>query len=130
MNQAYEDITKRLGPPLWWDEYSVPRYDPFRPELCNDIYAIEACLLEIACQNCGERFLVAASHSINDEMRGYARLIDRIGTGDMAWGDPPIHDDPSGNTESSDALAVVEFWTRAKGEWARVPELEKRMGDD
>jgi hypothetical protein len=130
MNQAYEDITKRLGPPLWWDEYSVPRYDPFRPELCNDIYAIEACLLEIGCQRCGRRFLVAEAWDEMDGIQGIARLSDRIADGSVYWGDPPIHDDPSGNTESSDPLAVVAFWTRAKGEWARVPELEKRIGDE
>lgn len=29
MKQAYDDITSRLGNPLWWDEAGCPRYVPF-----------------------------------------------------------------------------------------------------
>jgi len=42
MHTEYADITSRLGEPLWWDDVCAPRYEPFQPYLCNDIYADEA----------------------------------------------------------------------------------------
>jgi len=131
MNQEYYDIISRLGPPLWWDEHSVPRYDPFDPGLCNNIYASEACLLEIGCQSCDERFLVAMSWSIYDEMlHGLHALSLKIERGLIHWGDPPYHYDLAGSTENCIDLRVVEFWKRDRGDWYRVPELEIELEDE
>jgi len=55
------DILRRLGPPLWYDEACVPRYDPFEPKLAADIYAGEVALVKIQCQACLKRFKVAFS---------------------------------------------------------------------
>jgi len=63
MYQLYEDITKRLGEPLWYDDHGVPRYDEFHPSML-DVYADFAALSEIACQSCGRRFKVGVPWSI------------------------------------------------------------------
>ena len=130
MNQEYADLISRLGPPLWWDEYSVPRYVSFAPSMCNNIYADEACLLKIACQNCGQTFLVAMSWSRMDGMlRDRPRLSETIRAGWIHWGDPPYHEDPAGNTENCEDLRVMEFWQKERFDWERMPELEIVLQD-
>ena len=91
----YRDIASRLGPSLWWDDHGVPRYDPFHPDLCG-VYDGYVALLQIACQSCGRRFLVASGIS-----RSWRPL--RVGsrppalptandTSSLGYGDPPRHE--------------------------------------
>jgi len=125
MKQEYRDITSRMRkPPLWWDEEGVPRYEPFRPDLCNNIYAEQAALLEIACQRCGRTFLVART---DDSPLG-VRLHRAIRDHSIGYGDPPYDPAcPAGNTMSSDTLCVMQFWCRKGLKWKRVPKLEIRI---
>lgn len=131
--------------PLWWDENGVPRFSAHHPELAPNIYAYEVVLLKIQCQGCGERFLVQLDWSSLDDVRrrmilpdgdhDAARLSARAREGTLDYGDPPRHAHPdptiercSGETMSSDAIGVVEFWRRTKEtdhEWRRIPELER-----
>jgi hypothetical protein len=132
----YRDITSRLGPPLWWDDHGVPRYDPFHPDLCG-VYDDYGALLEIACQSCGRRFHVASGIS-----GGFYRLRndDRApvlpvpgNSGAFGYGDPPPHSDAlgrcPGETMSSDLVRVLEFWRRDGRDmtWRRDPRHEVRF---
>lgn len=64
MLEDYQDIIKRLGKPLWWDEVGCPRYEEFQPDMCNDIYAEEVLLMLIACQQCERQYKVAMSWKV------------------------------------------------------------------
>lgn len=56
---SYDDIRSRINePPRWFDSDGVPRYVMFEPHHAT-ISGREAALLEIACQACGTRFVVA-----------------------------------------------------------------------
>lgn len=138
MKQEYRDIRIRLGEPLWYDENGVPRYDPFEPSMCSDIYAKEVALLEIACQGCFKHFRVALSVFPYDA-RGASvpSLKSRIQEGVIHYGDPPFHklDMHSigtpvmcpGATMNCIDLAVCEYWFRDKstnGQWTRDRKLE------
>lgn len=143
MNQSYGDITDKLGEPLWWDECGVPRYEPFTPGLCNDIYAEQAVLMKIACQGCGREFLVADSWSKIDAVMSPSgtSLVDMVKNRTIHYGDPPNYGCcAAGPTMNCEDLEVVEFWKRNHEEfvgpdrivkdvekyfeWKRVPELE------
>ena len=125
MKQPYKDITNKLGEPLWWDKVGVPRYEPFEPSLCNDVYANEAVLLEIACQYCGHHFKVAISRSNQSQIDWPGTLAERVQIGSIAYLDPPNWGCcDAGPTMTSNALEVLEFWVRLKSSWLRVPELE------
>lgn len=125
MNRSYEDITSRLGPPLWWDDNGVPRYEPFGPRLC-DVYAQEVVLEEIACQACGRRFNVACE-----------RLLYDLSTTDprtKPWTEPPHYGDPpndrccpAGPTMNVDFVRVLEWWRYERGDWRRVGPDEVRF---
>lgn len=133
MHHHYLDITSKLGSPLWWDEEAVPRYCDFSPKESHNIYASEVILLEISCQNCGQRFKVAMSW---DEHKGFygpdgaihwtPRLSKRIAEGEgVHYGDPPNNGCcMAGPTMNSIPLKVLEFWQRNRHEWERVPGLE------
>lgn len=141
MNQEYRDITSRLGEPLWYDECGVPRYDPFAPDMCNDIYADEAALLEIACQDCGARFRVAMAMGQMDRAQGaMARgddvalmmadpsytLSGLISHGTIHYGDPPCHG-CVGDTMNCEDIRVLEYWHRGQDtehEWRREEGME------
>ena len=121
--QPYPDIVDKLGKPIWWDEVGCPRYEPFHPDLCNNIYATEAALLEIACQKCNGRFYVAVSL---DPMRAYKKettLAQLVEKGAYLFGDPPQHLNAKigcvGYCMSSIMIRVVEFWHRPNLEWER-----------
>ena len=124
MNQEYHDITSRLGEPIWYDECGVPRYDPFEPGMCNNIYANEAALLWIACQDCGKRFCVALSTmGWRRKRAGIARSIaERM----IHYGDPPHHD-CIGDTMNCEDIRVLEYWHRGQDtghEWVRDTDYE------
>lgn len=154
MLEAYADITKRLGPPLWWDAHGVPRYDEFQPDLGSEIYADEVVLLDIRCQSCGCQFTVSMNRTNAFEMvraelrkRRLAdldpalrekltvepgrRLADRIRDGSIHYGDPPnLPCCPSGPTMNCEDWRVLQYWHRERaGDWQREPALEVPLPD-
>ena len=130
MLHSYPDITKRITDPiLWYDENGVPRFDPFHPDLCANIYAREVVLLRIQCAACSKQFEVALNwHPI--ELPGgrslRSRILDKPHT--VACGDPPCFDCSNGcgagMTMQADVIGVVEFWESRRGNWHRVRSLE------
>lgn len=133
MLQKYDDIVEKLGRPFWWDEVGCPRYKKFHPSLCNNIYASQAVLLEIACQNCAVRMTVALSWDKAEGLfssRECPDLEKRVKEGWIHYGDPPAHEFTpgklchSGMTMNCIDIRVCEFWKREDFEWKRTPELE------
>ncbi len=140
MNHDYMDIISRIDePPLWWDEYAVPRYCEFSPRVNANIYADEVVLLLIQCQGCGQHYKVCLSSDLMkrirflpDEETGkdytmLPTLAESIQSGSIGYGDPP-HTDccAAGPTMSSVSVRVLEYWTKPKSGWEkeRKPELE------
>ena len=128
MQHNYDDIRSRIAErPTWFDVNGVPRYGAFTPDSIPCIYANEAVLYEIQCQNCEERFLVA----------GHARsfwnsseIADDIRTHRLHYGDPPRHD-CTGDTMNCIDIRVIEYWRKNDDhEWARCPELEISIDDE
>jgi hypothetical protein len=118
----YREIVDHFPtPPLWFNEDGVPRWVPFSPRECADIYADEVILMEIACQSCGHRFNVAMSHGRWDWSNGDVRAH-------PGWTEPPHYGDPpnidccpAGATMNSEHIRVIEWWVQpsAVGEWQR-----------
>lgn len=135
MHNYYEDIIEAVGKePIWFDEYAVPRYCKFSPEVIANIYANEAALVEIKCQACGHSFLVAIS-SIRYDLRCLDaditkhKLAKAIVKKQVYYGDPPnIQCCPAGATMTSDAIRVLEYWTRDNLEWKRNKKYEIKVG--
>ena len=131
MKASYKDIRLRLGKPQWWDENGVPRYARFLPDLCANIYAQEAVLYQIACQNCGQTFDVVSSWGEWDRLGDEHRrsLRDLIDARDLHYGDPPnIGCCPSGPTMNSIPLRTLEYWYREEKAgviWFRNRDWEK-----
>jgi len=131
----YEDITSRLGKPLWWDERGVPRYDPFTRKLVADIYAHEIALVEIQCQRCLKRFDVAFSYGPMQQVSNpnWPSLSEEVTDDTLHYGDPPIHHGSTGqgcvgNTMNCNELRVLEFWRASQEyDWERIPRLELRL---
>lgn len=138
MYRLYEDLRDKLGEPTWHDEQGVPRYCDFHPSR-GGIYDRWCALLEIACQACGQTFLVSDSYSMTDMIRAGWKPgdpsepvlpTDGNGGGSFGFGDAPWHGEEqcSGTTMTTDTLRVVEFWTKDGGDcgmdWRRRPEFE------
>lgn len=130
MHHHYTDIRSRIPEePKWFDENAVPRYSEFTPDETADIYCRQVALLEIACQSCGHRFLVAMSWN---EYRRHISLEDRIQDGSIHYGDPPnIECCPAGPTMNCIDVRVVEFWKKEhpQYEWVRDTSLEVPLED-
>lgn len=132
MLAEYEDIKKKIKEiPKWYDTNGVPRYDKFHPELSPNIYATEVVLMEISCQNCGERFMVEMNWSASfDGLRGITPLHKQIKKKSIHYGDPPSHikTDHAGSTMNCDDLRIKEFWTREDSlDWKRVKKYEIQL---
>jgi hypothetical protein len=148
----YADITSRLGPCKWYDGNSVPRYEEFSPNMC-DVYNRYVAFMEIACQSCDKRFLVASEISMmqtyqvslpispleGDEKKidEVTRKLDKEGglspweqIGSFHYGDPPRHGTEetcvAGDTMNSVPVRILQFWKKDnKGfEWIRDPKFE------
>lgn len=133
MLHHYADIRDRIAEdPKWWDEHGVPRYCDHHPDEVANIYARQVAFVEIACQNCGARYLVAFS-SDYPAVYGGKSVRDLIESDEIHYGDPPNGGCcRAGSSMNSVPLRVVEFWTsevRAGG-WARVAELERQIPCD
>ena len=124
MKQEYNDIIDKLGKPLWWDEVGVPRYEKFHPNLLNDIYAKEGCLLLIRCQFCGCKFKVGLSYNTFLEK---SSLGERINNKTIHYGDPPNYYKGCcqvGSSANSDSIKVIEYWEKENFEWKRNKKFE------
>ena len=129
MHCDYRDIRDRLGEPKWWDEAAVPRYCEFYPDRTHSIYARAAVLLRIACQGCGQNFLVSI---VETSMDGRGALEQAVRNGDIHYGDPPNVGCCSmgGPTMNCEDLEVIEFWDRKPfetPEWIRREDLEGEL---
>lgn len=132
MNCDYSDIRDKIAEtPQWFDEGAVPRYVAFSPRKLSNIYAREAALVEIACQNCQTSFRVAFSRCTMDDVRARMAgrepktLADTILAKTIHYGDPPnIGCCPAGPTMNSDPLRILEFWKQVDFEWERDPVFE------
>lgn len=127
MNHHYRDIRDEIPhmEPRWWDEYAVPRYCAHSPDEVANIYADEVAFVEIACQDCGQRFLVAFS-------RSHGPPLSEV-SGELHYGDPPnVGCCPAGPTMNSVPLRIVEFWrlTRDPWGWERDAVLEREITPD
>jgi len=86
-------------------------------------------LLEIACQECFQRFLVEMNVSVMDSVRAgrEVSLADQVRRKVIHYGDPPRHGGEAcaaGDTMNCIDLRVVEFWRLDRFDWFRVVELE------
>lgn len=144
MNQSYADIRSRIATePLWWDEHAVPRYEPFVPGLCADIYADEAVLYLIECAACGRRFKVVQSYSkcsalsnsgYMDNFRETGKmqdhpLADEIRHGTLHYGDPPnaCEERCAGSTMNCNDIAALQYWHKVDMEWERDTRFEMSL---
>ncbi len=118
MHENYRDITSRIAePPKWWDANGTPRYDPFAPSLCPDIYSNTVVLLRIRCQSCATKF----------DVEMHAGFFAEIHPQKLHYGDPPVHG-CVGDTMNCEDEEVLEVWHRdALGDWIRRSEFEGRM---
>ncbi len=118
MNARFEDITSRISEsPLWYDSNGTPRYGPFQPQLCPDIYTNTVVLLRIMCQDCRKEF----------DVEMHATLFWDFNPLKLHYGDPPVHG-CVGDTMNCEDLRVLECWHREyMGDWQRYPEREGEM---
>lgn len=144
MFETYNDITNKLGPPLWWDSNGVPRYKVFHPSMMG-VYVDYAALISISCQGCNRRLKVGwdfdplhllcyiPGHPAGDEVWAKSRfkLPDKESPGSVGYGDAPAHYDGmdrlcSGCTMTTDVTRIHEFWRKDKKEieWKRDHSLE------
>lgn len=126
MHNNYRDILDRIAEaPSWFDDAAVPRYEPFAPTDLANIYADEAALAEVSCQNCGRLFRVALTGAFAD--RGFS-LSDSIRLGRVSYGDPPnVGCCDAGPAMTSDMRSVLEYWARNREVdfgWRRDPMQE------
>lgn len=129
MNQRYHELLAALGAPQWFDEHAVPRFIPFAPGECANIYADQVLLVEIRCQACRTPFRVAFSESLASllvKRITAPRLFDAVAHGGPHYGDPPnVACCAAGPTMNSEPIRVIEAWERPDPfEWVRRPELE------
>lgn len=110
MHADYRDIRDLIPtPPLWFDEFGVPRYRRFSPLLLANIYARECAFVRIHCQACDREFHVAVSWS--DEPP--STLAELIQSNRLHYGDPPNVDCcGTGPTMSSVPRKIMEYWSR------------------
>ncbi len=119
MHENYPDIRERIAEePQWYDENGCPRYGKFTHERCPNIYATTVVLMEIACQDCGERFRVQMSHWVLDS--------NHLPPKQWHYGDPPRHNCiGAGESMNCEDLTVLEVWMRGDDfDWKRMPEFE------
>lgn len=128
MHHQYTDILSRITePPSWFDEHAVPRYGAFAPSELANIYAVEAVLVQLACQSCGKSMLAAMSRGQHDEERP---LREQIIARRLSYGDPPNTGCCfAGPSMTSDMLRVIEYWSRAGFDWRRESTLELPLAD-
>jgi hypothetical protein len=133
VQRLYDDIISRLGPPLWYDDNGTPRYEAFAVGFCN-VYDDHIALLEVACQLCDQRFVVASGYHSDRDRPPVLPHVEAdnqsdpwFAAGDFDYGDPPRHDDHAGETMNSVPIRILEFWIRSSARglpWNREPKYE------
>lgn len=149
MNSSFEDITKQLGEPKWYDDLGYPRYCIFNPDKISNIYACCTALLTISCQGCGREFEVAVNYTdhnfyrcFGEKMRAVAGtdnfqinkfivpFLNTLTPEDFAnafhYGDPPNHG-CIGDSMNVFDLRINQFWLRLKLDWKRYKQFEIEM---
>ena len=124
MNRDYSDLLAGRVP-TWCDDNAVPRFVEFHPNLC-DVYARVVALIEIECQNCGKKFVVAREFTCPPSAvfeHDPVLLADRL-----HYGDPPNHG-CIGDSMNSIPKRCIEMWLRDP-EWHRVSEYEVELKPD
>lgn len=110
MHQFYDDIIEKLGPPLWFDEFAVPRYCEFAPHRAGNIHASEVALVKIQCLSCASTFEVAFSRP-NITPNPVGSLAELIVSRDLRYGDPPnVRCCRLGPAMGSASLRVLQYW--------------------
>lgn len=128
MKHYFAEIMAAMGQPRWFTESGYPRYVKFSPDECENIYASECLLMEIACQGCGKIFRVSLNSGLMEET-SLSDIINEYKY--IHYGDPPnMACCLAGPTMNCIDLRIIEFWQRDGGEWARVPELEIELEDE
>jgi hypothetical protein len=121
VHSDFKDIRCRISEePTWFDMGGIPRYGEFSPEMISNIYAHTVFLVRIACQACGEEFLVAMHFDVFDRMPRPKELH---------YGDPPRHDDCMGDTMNCDDLEIVQAWHKEGFKWYREREWEEKIDE-
>jgi hypothetical protein len=125
----YDDIRSLIDrEPDWFDTHGVPRYRPFEPKMLG-VYDQWTLLVEIACQECGQRFLVGGgSESFELANRGIELTLEYVAA-TFHYGDPPRHDcvgDTMNCLEVRKVEAWRKYWTQDNGwsEWQRDAAAE------
>jgi hypothetical protein len=126
MREHCKDILDRINElPAWFDDYGVPRFRDFSPRHLSNIYAREAALAEVSCQNCGRMFKVALTDAFTSKRLG---LSDEIRLGRVHYGDPPNVDCCGvGASMNSVMHRILEYWSRdfeVIMDWQRDPTFE------
>lgn len=134
----YDDVKSRISePPKWYTTHGYPRYCDFSPRETG-VYVKYALLVEIACQACGERFMVGEGYNrenwgavVRGDKENFFNDLNKI-VKHYHFGDPPSHDCPGGGeTMNCEDLRFVEVWESVTNdkppwfEWQRRADLEK-----
>lgn len=140
LRQDYASILRRYSfqipePPKWFDLTSVPRYCDFAPNKIANIYAKECALMEIECQSCRTKFLVAIdtrlARSQISGVQGDTELADLIRSEKIHYGDPPnIRCCPAGPSMNSIPIRVLEYWHRHQKTLARPGSSLRHISPD
>jgi hypothetical protein len=110
MHTCYQDLLDLSDrDPIWFDERAVPRFVLFAPKHIANIYADECVLLEVACQGCDHRFLVAMSTCRSQRVLSMPALP------------PPV-------TQAGKGATVDELLSDWRAEWRRRIDLVVRDG--
>lgn len=115
MNPNFSDIIDAADrEPLWFYGFDgVPRFVSFSPDELG-VYDNYVLLVEIACQSCGDRFLVGLGwprYSLAEP--GFFYTIEGLAK-DFHYGDPPYHG-CGGDSMNCVDIRIVEAWE--KGAW-------------
>lgn len=133
MKQYYGEILAAYAEtPHWFSENGFPRWVDFHPKHVDDIYADQVLLCRIACQGCGQEFLVAMSSSYFNRHQNLAsNLLDEIEPQTLHAGDPPMTKCcAAGPTMNSVMLEVVQCWVREGVYWQRQSLLEIKFNQE
>jgi hypothetical protein len=131
VHQYYKDILDRIDePPVWFDDYGVPRFGNFSPRYLGNIYASEAALAEVSCQWCGRMFKVALTEAFTNKRLG---LRDEIRLGRVHYGDPLNVNWCAGGASMNSVLhRILEYWSRdyeVSMDWQRDPTFEGQVAE-
>jgi hypothetical protein len=131
MRQHYKDILDRIAEaPTWFDDFGVPRFGQFSPQRLSNIYASEAALAEVSCQECKRVFRVALTEAF--ACKPFS-LSDEIRLGRVDYGDPPNIDCCiAGSCMGSVMHKILEYWSNdleVSRDWRRDPTFEGPVAD-